>query len=367
MKRKWSKLTKVLLATIGTTLVVGGGFLALFLTNTPVLGLAPRIVSDIAIVGLAGTIATGVGTSIRAIVRASGRFGNKTKEFNAFHEMDKMQNSKQRSKTISQEKILKNAIKYANVRLRHIKLNSLPVTGRRYFFNGSDKQNIYKNHLEALTFALNVYQTAGKSGKVKYTERQIAKYQKLLEKAEGETTPFVLKYNWTRTVQEPTSNAVIYDHRTEIGCMKHSTLVAFQQIAKTAEINKNYGNAVRINYNVDSGYLRPYACLNDETKMEQVELLLLKEAYEMATTSTDGASLFPLNVERIDLKDSKSTTKKIDDIAELQEYISTLEKVVSPDIKTKFTKKRYLERDYTIESNNTTDEIFTEEINENIQ
>lgn len=365
MKRKWSKLTKVLLATIGTTLVVGGGFLALFLTGTPVFGLAPRIVSDIAIVGLAGTIATGIGTSIRAIVRASGRFGNKTKEFNAFHELDKMQNSKQRSKTLTQEKVLKNAIKYANVRLRHISLNSLPVTGRRYFFNGSDKQNIYKNHLEALKFALNVYQTAGKTGKVKYTERQIAKYEKLLEKAESETTPLMLKYNWTRTVQEPTSNAVVYDHRTEIGCMKHSTLVAFQQIAKTAEINKSYGNAVRINYNADSGYLRPYACLNDESKMEQVELLLLQEAYEIATTSPDGASLFPLNIERIELKNSNSTTKKIDDIAELQEYISTLEKVVSPDVKTKFTKKKYLSRDYTIETD-TTNDIFVEE-DENIK
>lgn len=345
-KRKWSKLTKILLGTTIGTLAVAGGFLGLFLAGVPVLGMSAMVVSDIAIVGMATTLAVGLTTAVRAIVRQSGRFGNKSKEFKYFHQMDKHQNSTERQASVSQQALLKNAIKYANVRLVHMKLNSLPVTGRRFFFNGTDKQNIYKNHLEALNFAKTVHQTAGNNGKVRRLEKEIAKYERLLAKEEENSTPLNLKYTWTRMVQDPVSHAVIPDHRSEIACMKSTTLFAFKQLVADAAINKEYGNAVRINYNPESGFLNPYACLNDETKMEHAELLLCKEAFEIALTDPNGMSIFPLEVERIALKDSKSTTQKIRTIDELEKYIATLEKVVNPNIKTKFTTRKYLTRSY---------------------
>ena len=147
-KRRWSKLTKILLGTTIGTLALSGGFLGLFLANAAgALGMTSMIVADIAIVGMATTLAVGLTTAVRAIVRLSGRFGNKGKEFKHFHQMDKQLNSSERQASVSQHALLKNAIKYANVRLVHMRLNSLPVTGRRFFFNGTDKQNIYKNHL----------------------------------------------------------------------------------------------------------------------------------------------------------------------------------------------------------------------------
>ena len=349
-KRKWSKLTKILLGTTIGTLVLSGGFLGLFLANAAgALGMTSMIVADFAIVGMATTLAVGLTTAIRAIVRQSGRFGNKGKEFKHFHQMDKQQNSTERQATVSQQALLKNAIKYANVRLVHMKLNSLPVTGRRFFFNGTDKQNIYKNHLEALNFAKQVHQTAGNTRKVRHLEKEIGKYERLLAKEEENSTPLNLKYTWTRMVQDPVSHAVIPDHRSEIACMKSGTLFAFKQLVSDAEINKEYGNAVRINYNIESGYLNPYACLNDENKMEHAELLLCKEAFEIALTEGNGMDVFPLEVERISLKDSKTTTQRIRTIEELEKYIATLEKVVNPEVKTKFTTRKYLTRAYQTE------------------
>lgn len=349
-KRKWSKLTKILLGTTIGTLALSGGFLGLFLANAAgALGMTSMVVADIAIVGMATTLAVGLTTAVRAIVRQSGRFGNKSKEFKHFHQMDKQQNSTERQASVSQHALLKNAIKYANVRLVHMKLNSLPVTGRRFFFNGTDKQNIYKNHLEALNFAKQVHQTAGNNRKVRRLEKEIAKYERLLAKEEENSTPLNLKYTWTRMVQDPVSHAVIPDHRSEIACMKSGTLFAFKQLVSDAAINKEYGNAVRIRYNPESGYLNPYACLNDETKMEHAELLLCKEAFEIALTDSNGMSVFPIEVERIALKDSKSTTQRIRTIDELEKYIATLEKVVNPEVKTKFTTRKYLTRSYVEE------------------
>ena len=346
--KKMSKLTKILLITTATTLVVAGGFLGLFLSGTSVFGLSALIVADLSIVGMATTLAVGTFTAIRAVVRLSGKFGNKQKEFAAFNKMDTLQNTDERQQ-VSQKTLLKNAVKYANVRLKHIKLNTLPVTGRRFFFNGSDQQNIYRNHLEALNFAKSVYQTAGKTRKVRKVEKEIKKYETKLAKLEEDITPFNLKYNWTRTVQDPVSNAYIKDHRTEIACSKSSTLLAFQQIAKSAEINKSYGNAVRLNYNAESGFLRPYACLNDQSKMENVELLLCKEALKVCTENEKGMSIFPIEVERIELETSKRSIQRIHSVDALEKYILTLEKVTNPEITTKFTKRKYLTRGYVFE------------------
>lgn len=343
-----TKKKKVILGLAVLSAIVGGLGLFAFLGGTAVFGASATIVADIGIAGV------GLGAAGLATVTTMGVVGTlqlknlQRQERKYFLQMDKMQNSKDRLSTKTEKARAKISKKYAKAHLKLAKIarvkkgnaNLYTLTGHRQNLRESGAYaDVMRNKQEAYRVAQQNALASGRTGKANKYGKKASSIDAKLDKKLHDQMQVDTQFQWVRTVRDPYTGKNLQDRRTEIHCHNESTKKAFMELAKEQEINSKVGFASKIVFPDESKLVSTFVNLNDQKLMEKAELILLREAQELADEY--GNTVFPLRVIRVDLETGKSTTQNINDSTDLTREIEVL--VESED---KIKKGSFLNRQY---------------------
>ena len=148
--------------------------------------------------------------------------------------------------------------------------------------------------------------------------RKVEKYSKKIKLANEKISKIIEDdglalppYRWTKTYNDVLPTISVVDRRTEIACLTENTKYAYATMFGYTETKSDDKILdVVVNFNQTSGMAPTYARAEDQSKIEDIRKLMLKDVYEACKSKTVAQirSMFPISV------DCKLINKKTTDI-----------------------------------------------------
>lgn len=221
---------------------------------------------------------------------------NKKIASKALEEIKELNNDKTTSYSKNyRAKIIK---KYANANL--VLTRTLGSSNFGIFHSNSglssEKATELLNEIDAYTLLRDSARTAYQERKY---SKKLALAQEKLTKIAGEDIA-VAPYKWSKTYDEALTGVSVIDRRTEIACLSQVARDSYIALFEDAEekTNKKALN-VMVHFN-DTASMKPtVAKAEDETKVNEVKTILLKDVVEACKTKSqlEIKSMFPISLE----------------------------------------------------------------------
>lgn len=336
VKSGFKKTGKIIAWVIGiiAVIITITAIIATFALGGSILGLAPLIVADIAIVGTCLIATTVISLSAGKIISKISTVRNVQKANKAFVNLDKFANNKL-SDNISQNAILKNSKIFSTLNLKLANKHVKTLVSKKYTTVGSEKTIELQNRIDAAQAAISHNLIAGKRKAANSVQKQLKGLTKQYKQAQFNDYAVQLPYVWTRLIPNSYTGEDIPDRRSEIGCLNNQTREMFKKLANSQQPSNELGSSVVVKYGKNSGLTSTYACLHNQSKMESAELLLLNEAKERAFVK----DIFPVSINRSSMENKKSIAIiTLQNMTELNKYIANLNKIKDTNIESQSNK-----------------------------